>query len=104
MDLTMVDLEELLPSAAIMVVTVTATTTSGKRLMEDELNKTLEACDLAMQLDNDKRLVLEFIESRMHQIAPNLSEVLGTELTAKLIGLAGKSYPLTQFRHPFRWN
>lgn len=93
MDLTHVDLEGLLPSATIMVVTVTATTTSGKKLSEEDLTKTMEACDCALQLDEDKRMVLEFIESQMHKIAPNMSEVLGTEITAKLIGLAGKAMP-----------
>ena len=89
MDLTHVDLEGLLPSATIMVVTVTATTTSGKKLTEEAYAKTMEACESALQLDQDKRMVLQFIESHMHKIAPNLSELLGTEITAKLIGLAG---------------
>ena len=40
MDLTLVDLEGLLPSAIIMVVSVTASTTSGKPLPEEILSKT----------------------------------------------------------------
>ena len=39
MDLTLVDLEGLLPSAIIMVVSVTASTTSGKPLSEENLEK-----------------------------------------------------------------
>lgn len=57
MDLTKVQLEGLLPSATIMVVSVTATTTSGRALSDDNLEKTLEACDLALKLDSDKKLV-----------------------------------------------
>lgn len=57
MDLTKVQLEGLLPSATIMVVSVTATTTSGRVLSEDNLDKTLEACDLALKLDSDKKTV-----------------------------------------------
>ncbi|KAK7259362.1 hypothetical protein RIF29_24969 [Crotalaria pallida] len=38
MDLTLVDLEGLLPSAIIMVVSVTASTTTGKPLPEEVLN------------------------------------------------------------------
>lgn len=41
MDLTLVDLEGLLPSAIIMVVSVTASTTSGKPLPEDVLQRQL---------------------------------------------------------------
>ena len=37
MDVTDLDLEALLPPATVMVVTVTATTTSGKPLSEEEL-------------------------------------------------------------------
>ena len=37
MDVTLVDLDRLLPPATVMVVTVTATTTSGKPLSEEEL-------------------------------------------------------------------
>ncbi|KAI3730923.1 hypothetical protein L1987_62103 [Smallanthus sonchifolius] len=50
-DLTLVDLEGLLPSAIIMVVSVTASTTSGKPLPQDILQKTIEACDRALTLD-----------------------------------------------------
>lgn len=37
MDVTLVDLDRLLPPASVMVVTVTATTTSGKPLSEENL-------------------------------------------------------------------
>lgn len=63
MDLTLVDLEGLLPSAIIMVVSVTASTTSGKPLPEDVLQKTVEACDRALALDSAKKKVLDFVES-----------------------------------------
>lgn len=33
--------------------------------------------------------VLRFVESRMHKIAPNLSLVVGSEVAAKLMGVAG---------------
>ncbi|MQM08557.1 hypothetical protein Taro_041410, partial [Colocasia esculenta] len=78
MDLTLVDLEGLLPSAIIMVVSVTASTTSGKPLPEENLKKTIDACDRALALDSDKKKVLDFVESRMGYIAPNLSAIVGT--------------------------
>ncbi len=37
-----------------MVVTVTASTTSGQPLGEESLKKVLGACDVALQLDQDK--------------------------------------------------
>jgi U4/U6 small nuclear ribonucleoprotein PRP31 len=89
MDLTLVDLGGLLPSATIMVVSVTASTTSGKPLSEENLKKTIEACDRALALDEAKKKVLEFVESRMGYIAPNLSAIVGSTVAAKLMGVAG---------------
>ncbi|GLJ26736.1 hypothetical protein SUGI_0520930 [Cryptomeria japonica] len=88
-DLTLVDLEGLLPSAIIMVVSVTASTTSGKPLSEENLQKTLDACDRALTLDVAKKKVLDFVESRMGYIAPNLSAIVGSAVAAKLMGTAG---------------
>ncbi|XP_010538428.1 PREDICTED: U4/U6 small nuclear ribonucleoprotein Prp31-like [Tarenaya hassleriana] len=88
-DLTLVDLEGLLPSAIIMVVSVTASTTSGKPLPEDVLQKTIEACDRALDLDSARKKVLDFVESRMGYIAPNLSAIVGSAVAAKLMGTAG---------------
>eukprot|EP00249_Psilotum_nudum_P017496 c26351_g1_i3 orf=582-2063(-) len=89
MDLTLVDLEGLLPSATIMVVSVTASTTTGKPLSEENLQKTLDACDRALALDEAKKKVLEYVESRMGYIAPNLSAIVGSAVAAKLMGIAG---------------
>ncbi|XP_022892011.1 U4/U6 small nuclear ribonucleoprotein Prp31 homolog [Olea europaea var. sylvestris] len=89
MDLTLVDLEGLLPSAIIMVISVTASTTSGKPLPEDVLQRTLDACDRALALDSAKKKVLDFVESRMGYIAPNLSAIVGSAVAAKLMGTAG---------------
>ncbi|KAH0766278.1 hypothetical protein KY285_002149 [Solanum tuberosum] len=89
MDMTLVDLEGLLPSAVITVVSVTASTTSGKPLPLDVLHKTLEACDRALSIDSAKKKVLDFVESRMGFMAPNLSAVVGCAVAAKLIATAG---------------
>ncbi|XP_071692691.1 U4/U6 small nuclear ribonucleoprotein Prp31 homolog [Rutidosis leptorrhynchoides] len=84
-----VDLEGLLPSAIIMVISVTASTTSGKPLPEDVFEKTIEGCDRALTLDESKKKVVDFFESRMGYIAPNLSAIVGNAVAAKLIVTAG---------------
>ncbi|XP_059648999.1 U4/U6 small nuclear ribonucleoprotein Prp31 homolog [Cornus florida] len=89
MDLTLVDLEGILPSAIIMVVSITASTTSGKPLPEEVLQKTVDACDRALALDSAKKKVLDFVERRMGYIAPNLSAIVGSDVAAKLMGTAG---------------
>lgn len=36
-----------------------------------------EACDMAMELNNHKTKIYEYVESRMAFIAPNLSMIIG---------------------------
>ena len=75
--------------ATIMVVSVTASTTSGSPLSEADLGRVLGAADAALSLDGDKAAILQLVQLKMHQIAPNLSTALGTEISAKLMGVAG---------------
>ncbi|KAK4402810.1 U4/U6 small nuclear ribonucleoprotein Prp31 [Sesamum angolense] len=56
---------------------------------EDVLQKTIDACDRALALDSAKKKVLDFVESRMGYIAPNLSAIVGSAVAAKLMGTAG---------------
>ncbi|KAI8469084.1 MAG: U4/U6 small nuclear ribonucleoprotein [Monoraphidium minutum] len=88
-DLTAVELDDLLPAAAVMVVAVTATTTSGRALSPEALSKALEGCDLMARLDGDKARIIRFVEGRMGAIAPNLSAAIGSEVAARLMGVAG---------------
>ncbi|KAJ9526511.1 hypothetical protein QJQ45_017845, partial [Haematococcus lacustris] len=84
------------PCHACQVVTVTGTTTSGKPLSAENLGKAEEGCAMALSLDEDKRLILQFVESRMASIAPNLSLIVGSEIAAKLMGLAGGLHALSR--------
>ena len=101
--MNVVDLKPLLPSATVMIVTVTATTTSGQALSETELASVLEACDLALRkdptnicfffeqkpyptvLESTKRELLEYVESRMSFIAPNISAIIGEFMMILLV-------------------
>lgn len=89
LDLTRIDLTELLPANTIMVVSVTATTSSGAALPEDTLRRVMEACDVALALDAAKQRILAYVESRMSSVAPNLSALVGTSVAAKLMASAG---------------
>ncbi|POO01757.1 U4/U6 small nuclear ribonucleoprotein Prp [Trema orientale] len=63
MDLTKVDLEGLLPSPVAMVVSITASTTSGEPLAEQALRETIEACDRVLSLDSAKKKLADFVET-----------------------------------------
>ncbi|XP_021951510.1 U4/U6 small nuclear ribonucleoprotein Prp31 [Folsomia candida] len=78
-----------LTQATIMVVSVTASTTQGQVVSEDELQKIFEGCDMALDLHELKLKIYEYVESRMQFIAPNMSIIVGAATAAKLMGLAG---------------
>lgn len=79
----------ILTQATIMVVSVTASTTQGTLLTEEELAAIEEACKMAQDLNTTKIRILEYVESRMSFIAPNLSCIVGASVAAKLMGAAG---------------
>lgn len=66
-------LQEFLTQATIMVVSVTASTTQGSLLSDEELNIVSDACDVAIEINQCKLLIYNFVESRMTFIAPNLT-------------------------------
>ena len=89
MDLTMVNLDEVLPSATIMVVSVTGSTTPGKPLSPDELKRCMDGIDEMLTVFDHRMKILNYVESRMTKFAPNISALIGASLSARMIGLAG---------------
>lgn len=88
-DLTVVDLSKLLPSTAVISISVTGSGTSGKPLNDEDLATCMAACDELLSLDEDKSMILRFVESCMKYLAPNVSQLVGTRIAAQLVGLAG---------------
>ncbi|XP_071447282.1 U4/U6 small nuclear ribonucleoprotein Prp31-like [Hetaerina americana] len=82
-------LQQTLTQATIMVVSVTASTTQGQLLTEEEWQRVREACDMCSEINDMKGKVLEYVESRMTYIAPNLSAIVGASTAAKVMGVAG---------------
>jgi len=60
-----------------MVISVTASTTQGQLLSEEELERIYEACNMAEELLAAKLKILTYVESRMSFIAPNVTAVIG---------------------------
>jgi U4/U6 small nuclear ribonucleoprotein PRP31 len=82
-------LQSFLTTATIMVLSVSASTTQGTKISEQELAYINEACDISCQLNEIKLKIFEYVESRMTFIAPNLSIIVGASCAAKLMGIAG---------------
>jgi U4/U6 small nuclear ribonucleoprotein PRP31 len=88
-DPTLFDLQGLLPSSIIMVVSITSSTTSGKPLPNQLLNNIIDACDLVIALDSLKNKIVDLVESKISYVAPNLFAVVGSIVAAKLVVTAG---------------
>nr|PVC51553.1 U4/U6 snRNP-associated protein [Theileria orientalis] len=88
-DFTKVDLTDLLPNTMIMAITVASTMASGTSLSTQVLNKALGACNEGMLLAEFRNDLLVYLEGRMILIAPNVSVIIGSALTARLIAKVG---------------
>lgn len=82
-------LESLLPRELVVPISIAASTTSGKKLSDQEWEKVQEGCKVVYELARVTRLILEYVESRMSFIAPNLSALVGSNVATKLLGVAG---------------
>jgi U4/U6 small nuclear ribonucleoprotein PRP31 len=90
-DLTRVNqaLNEFLTANQVITLTVSASTTGGRTLTEEELS----ACDTwtayMRQIEETQQLLMDFVAGCMHNLAPAVCALTGPALAARLIGLAG---------------
>ncbi|KIW99660.1 uncharacterized protein Z518_11073 [Rhinocladiella mackenziei CBS 650.93] len=82
-------LRSILDGPTLMVVTMEGTTTRGQELSEVELETTLRACEMILQLDKAKKVLTEYVQSRMNIFAPNLTALIGSLTAAQLLNFAG---------------
>eukprot|EP00053_Salpingoeca_punica_P013172 m.118760 g.118760 ORF g.118760 m.118760 type:complete len:489 (+) comp16131_c0_seq2:59-1525(+) len=85
----MQELHDILDPSTVLVVNMTAQSAGKEQLTADELSRTLEACEMAINLSDAKMKILAYVESRMDMLAPNLSYICGAPTAAKLMGVAG---------------
>jgi len=88
-DLTKCHFPTSLPAATILSITLTATSTRGRKLSPGEWVTVERAVDVATELRVAREQIFAYVESRMAAVAPNLSAIVGTGIAAKLLGLAG---------------
>ena len=88
-DLTKCPMPPTLPSATKLSITLTATSTRGRKLTNGEWKTVERATEVAQQLRDARESIFAYVESRMAAVAPNLSAIVGTNIAAKLLGLAG---------------
>jgi len=82
-------LKSVLDGPSLMVVTVEGTTTQGREMIETELQTILGACSMTLELDRAKRILTDYVQSRMTLFAPNLTALIGSLTAAQLLNFAG---------------
>ena len=82
-------LKSVLDGPSLMVVTVEATTSRGREMTEAELDRVLRACEMTFSLDQAKKVLTEYVQSRMNLFAPNLTALIGSLTAAQLLNFAG---------------
>lgn len=82
-------LKSVLDGPSLMIVTVEATTSKGRELSQDELDRVIRACEMVISLDKAKTTLTEYVQSRMNIFAPNLTALIGSLTAAQLLNAGG---------------
>lgn len=90
-DVTSLNLSSILPPATIMGITISAssTLTAQNIISQNEISRIFKACDMLISLNQNRNTVLDFVESKLLFIAPNVSAIVGSDIAAKMIIAAG---------------
>ena len=84
-----VSLRSVLDGPSLMIVTVEATTSRGKPMPPEQLERVIRACKMVIDLYNAKDILTEYVQSRMNIFAPNLTALVGSLTAAQLLNAAG---------------
>ncbi len=82
-------LKATLDGPSLMIVTVEATTSKGRAMSPEQLQRVVQACEMVIALDKAKKTLTEYVQSRMNIFAPNLTELIGSLTAAQLLNQAG---------------
>ena len=84
-----VSLDSVLDKPTLMIVTTSAITSKGQAMPQSELDGVVAACETIVKLDDAKRTLTEYVQSRMTIFAPNLTALIGSLTAAQLLNTAG---------------
>jgi U4/U6 small nuclear ribonucleoprotein PRP31 len=82
-------LNSVLDGPSLMVVTVEGTSTRGRPISDTELKLVLDTCEKILKLDRERTARIESVQSRMTEIAPNLTALIGSQTAAQFLNQAG---------------
>ena len=87
LDIQKVNLD-FLPNATVMGI-ILASTNFKTKLPDEELQRAMDGCDLILDMERTKSVLIQYVASKMNLLAPNLTFLLGSKVAAKLVSLAG---------------
>jgi U4/U6 small nuclear ribonucleoprotein PRP31 len=98
MDMTKVndELNEILTSNQIITISVSGSTTSGRPLTEEDLQRVDDAANYMEELLQVQQELIDFVEQSMEALAPSICALIGPSTAAKLLGMAGGLAELTK--------
>lgn len=82
-------LRSVLDGPTLMIVNVEGVNSRGQEMTESELQATLRACEMTLQLDRAKKILTDYVQSRMDVFAPNLTNLIGSLTAAQMLNFAG---------------
>ncbi|SOV21069.1 U4/U6 small nuclear ribonucleoprotein PRP31, putative [Plasmodium sp. DRC-Itaito] len=88
-DLKNIDFSDILPNTTVMAITVASSMTTGICLSDNLLKSCISFCSEGLQLNEYRNIILLYLESKMFYLAPNVTMLLGSSLTARLISAVG---------------
>mmetsp|Transcript_16187 Transcript_16187/g.27889 ORF Transcript_16187/g.27889 Transcript_16187/m.27889 type:complete len:503 (+) Transcript_16187:3-1511(+) len=96
-DMTAIDLSGILSSAQSLAITMTGSKLETEKMDQATLEKLFHACDSVLELVRIKTSVLlPFVASQMSIMAPNLTAIIGSDVTAQLLAIVGGLDKLTK--------
>lgn len=93
-DYSKIDLRSILPSASVITVQITASSTAGRKLTPHEWQLLSNVANAMLQLDRKRSALLAYIQYHASSVAPNLVAIVGGVVAAKLIAQVGGLAPL----------
>lgn len=93
-DYSKIDLRPILPSASVITVQITASSTAGRKLTAHEWQLLSNVANAMLQLDRKRSALLAYIQFHASSVAPNLVAIVGGVVAAKLIAQVGGLEPL----------
>ncbi|KAI4149901.1 MAG: hypothetical protein LQ340_004382 [Diploschistes diacapsis] len=84
-----ISLQDALDKQTLMIVTTEAVRTRGRELTVAELRTVIQGCEEMFYLDQSKKKLLEYVQSRTSVFAPNLCRLIGPITSAQLLNSAG---------------